>query len=89
MGSPFEQLERDCHADDIARKQAAAEAARLQAATPPEPEPDQEPGKLRGLFRRRGRLRTATPPHFAGQPLGDGIGGNVKGPDESPVWAVG
>jgi len=46
----------DCHADDVARKEAAAEAARLQAATPPEPEPehDQEPGKLRGLFRRRG-----------------------------------
>ncbi|MFF8717246.1 hypothetical protein ACF07T_38375 [Streptomyces sp. NPDC015184] len=45
-----------CHADDVARKEAAAEAARLQAATPPEPEPehDQEPGKLRGLFRRRG-----------------------------------
>ncbi|MGC4918560.1 hypothetical protein [Streptomyces albogriseolus] len=46
----------DCHADDVARKEAAAEAARLQAATPPElePEHDQEPGKLRGLFRRRG-----------------------------------
>ncbi|MFD8252939.1 replication-relaxation family protein [Streptomyces werraensis] len=46
----------DCHADDVARKEAAAEAARIQAATPPEPEPehDQEPGKLRGLFRRRG-----------------------------------
>ncbi|MFF3934200.1 hypothetical protein [Streptomyces hirsutus] len=45
----------DCHADDVARKEAAAEAARLQAATPPEPESDhdQEPGKLRGLFRRR------------------------------------
>ncbi|MEU6602779.1 replication-relaxation family protein [Streptomyces flaveolus] len=45
-----------CHADDVARKEAAAEAARLQAATPPQPEPehDQEPGKLRGLFRRRG-----------------------------------
>ncbi|MGI5484805.1 hypothetical protein [Streptomyces lavendofoliae] len=45
-----------CHADDVARKEAAAEAARIQAATPPEPEPehDQEPGKLRGLFRRRG-----------------------------------
>jgi hypothetical protein len=44
----------DCHADDVARKEAAAEAARLQAATPPEPEHDQEPGKLRRLFRRRG-----------------------------------
>ncbi|OSZ59863.1 hypothetical protein OQI_13945 [Streptomyces pharetrae CZA14] len=48
----------DCHTDDVARKKAAVEAARLQAATPPEPEPepehDQEPGKLRRLFRRRG-----------------------------------
>ncbi|MEU9984962.1 hypothetical protein [Streptomyces sp. NPDC050856] len=49
-----------CHADDVAREEAAAEAARVQAAMPPEPEPepehdhDQEPGKLRGLFRRRG-----------------------------------
>jgi hypothetical protein len=45
-----------CHADDVARKEAAAEAARVQAATSPEPEHDhdQEPGKLRGLFRRRG-----------------------------------
>ncbi|MET8615877.1 replication-relaxation family protein [Streptomyces misionensis] len=43
----------DCHADDVAREEAAAEAARLQAATPPEPEHDQEPGKpRRGLFRR-------------------------------------
>ncbi|WP_261386940.1 replication-relaxation family protein [Streptomyces sp. BK340] len=45
-----------CHADDVARKEAAAEAARLQAAAPPEPEDnhDQEPGKSRrGLFRRR------------------------------------
>ncbi|WP_236570178.1 hypothetical protein [Streptomyces mexicanus] len=44
-----------CHADDVAREEAAAEAARLQAATPPEPEHDhdQEPGKLRRLFRRR------------------------------------
>ncbi|WP_416531560.1 hypothetical protein [Streptomyces coelicoflavus] len=40
----------------MVRKEAAAEAARLQAATPPEPEPehDQEPGKLRGPFRRHG-----------------------------------
>ncbi|MCX2928433.1 hypothetical protein [Streptomyces sp. NEAU-W12] len=45
-----------CPADDVAREEAAAEAARLQAATPPEPEHDrdQEPGKLRGLFRHRG-----------------------------------
>lgn len=42
-----------CHADDVAREEAAAEAARLRAATPPEPEHDQELGKLRGLFRRR------------------------------------
>jgi hypothetical protein len=44
-----------CHADDIAREEAAAEATRLQVATPPEPTDahDQEPGKLRGLFRRR------------------------------------
>nr|BFD88414.1 hypothetical protein StreXyl84_78150 [Streptomyces sp. Xyl84] len=40
-----------CHADDFARE----EAARLEAATSPEPEHDhdQEPGKLRSLFRRR------------------------------------
>lgn len=46
----------DCHADDVARKEAAAEAARLQAAAPSEPEPehDRDPGRLRGLFRRRG-----------------------------------
>ncbi|MFE9361227.1 hypothetical protein ACFYPB_45340 [Streptomyces olivaceoviridis] len=44
----------DCHADDVARKEAAAEAARLQAATPPEPEPDhdQDPGRGRSWFRR-------------------------------------
>lgn len=44
-----------CHADDVARQEAAAEAARRQVAVPPEPEGDrdQEPGKLRGLFRRR------------------------------------
>ncbi|MEU7428557.1 hypothetical protein [Streptomyces sp. NPDC040750] len=40
----------DCHASDVARE----EAARLQAAMPPEPEHDQEPGKRRGLFRRSG-----------------------------------
>ncbi|MEU5709997.1 MULTISPECIES: hypothetical protein [Streptomyces] len=43
-----------CHAHDVARKEAVAEAARLQAATPAEREHGQEPGKLRGLFRRRG-----------------------------------
>jgi hypothetical protein len=43
-----------CHADDAAREETAAEAARIQAATPREPEHDQEPGKLRGMFRRRG-----------------------------------
>ncbi|MEV7018928.1 hypothetical protein [Streptomyces sp. NPDC093991] len=45
-----------CHVDDVAREEAAAEAARLQATTPPVPEHDhaREPGKLRGLFRRRG-----------------------------------
>jgi mono/diheme cytochrome c family protein len=43
-----------CHAADITREEAAAEGARPQAAMPPEPEHDQEPDKLRGLFRRRG-----------------------------------
>ncbi|MGW0933096.1 hypothetical protein [Streptomyces sp. NPDC002644] len=40
----------------MARENAAAEAARLEAAAPAEPEDDHdlEPGKLRGLFRRRG-----------------------------------
>ncbi len=42
-----------CHADDVARQEAAAEAARLEAAAPPEPEDDQEPGRDRGWFRRR------------------------------------
>lgn len=42
-----------CHADDVARKEAAAEAARFEAAAPPEPEEDQEPGRGRGWFRRR------------------------------------
>jgi hypothetical protein len=40
-----------CHADDVAREKAAAEAARLQAAAPPED--DQEPDRGRGWFRRR------------------------------------
>lgn len=46
-----------CHADEVARMEAAAEGVRLQAATSPEPEPehDREPGKpRRGLFRCRG-----------------------------------
>ncbi len=46
-----------CHADDVARKEAAAEGVRLQAATSPESDPghDREPGKpRRGLFRHRG-----------------------------------
>ncbi|MEV0981124.1 hypothetical protein [Streptomyces sp. NPDC049915] len=44
----------DCHAGDVAREKATAEAARLQAAMPPEPEDDQELGRPRcGLFRRR------------------------------------
>lgn len=45
-----------CHADDVTREEAA-EAARLQAVTPPEAENDhdRESVKLRrGLFRRRG-----------------------------------
>ncbi|MCY0921107.1 hypothetical protein OS965_23460 [Streptomyces sp. H27-G5] len=42
-----------CHADDVARKEAAAEAARLQAALPPEPEDDPESDRGRGWFRRR------------------------------------
>ncbi|MEU3862168.1 hypothetical protein AB0F03_33260 [Streptomyces sp. NPDC028722] len=47
----------DCHADDVAREEATAEAARLQAATPPESEydHDQEAGKSRRApFRYRG-----------------------------------
>ncbi|TBO58158.1 hypothetical protein EYS09_18895 [Streptomyces kasugaensis] len=42
-----------CRADDVAREEAAAEAARRQAAAPPEPEGEQEPGRGRGWFRRR------------------------------------
>ncbi|MGW2772034.1 hypothetical protein ACWC4C_05685 [Streptomyces olivaceoviridis] len=42
-----------CHADDVARQEAAAEAARLQAAAPPAPEDVPEPGRRRGWFRRR------------------------------------
>ncbi|MFJ1561878.1 hypothetical protein [Streptomyces mirabilis] len=42
-----------CRADDVARKEAAAEAARLEAAAPPEPQDDPEPDRVRGWFRRR------------------------------------
>ncbi|MEU9321998.1 replication-relaxation family protein [Streptomyces sp. NPDC048295] len=42
-----------CRADDVAREEAAAEAARLQAAAPPEPEDGPEPDRVRGWFRRR------------------------------------
>ncbi|MER7224062.1 hypothetical protein ABT370_12700 [Streptomyces rubradiris] len=42
-----------CHADDVAREEAVAEAARLQAAAPPEPENHQEPGRGRRWFCRR------------------------------------
>ncbi|MFE5900910.1 hypothetical protein ACFQ67_26345 [Streptomyces sp. NPDC056488] len=40
-----------CRADDVARQEAAAEAARFAAAVPPEPE--DEPDRGRGWFRRR------------------------------------
>lgn len=46
-----ESLCGTCHADDVARKEAAAEAARLQAALPPEDDPEPDTG--RGWFRRR------------------------------------
>ncbi|MFJ4343254.1 hypothetical protein [Streptomyces sp. NPDC088915] len=42
-----------CHADDVAREKAADEAARLQAAAPPEPQGSPEPDRVRGWFRRR------------------------------------
>ncbi|MFF9345165.1 hypothetical protein ACF1CG_36090 [Streptomyces sp. NPDC014773] len=42
-----------CRADDVARQEAAAEAARLEAAAPPEPEPEDGPEAKRG----RGWLR--------------------------------
>ncbi|WP_234482063.1 hypothetical protein [Streptomyces sp. MBT49] len=42
-----------CHTEEAAREETAAEAARLQAATPPEPEDDQESGRGRGWLRRR------------------------------------
>ncbi|MFH8886587.1 hypothetical protein [Streptomyces californicus] len=41
-----------CRADDVARQEAAAEAARLAAATPPEPEGDPAPARGLGWFRR-------------------------------------
>ncbi|MFD7978680.1 hypothetical protein [Streptomyces sp. NPDC059071] len=42
-----------CRADDVARQEAAAEAARLETAAPPEPQDGREPGWGRGWFRRR------------------------------------
>ncbi|GGR70209.1 hypothetical protein GCM10010282_73390 [Streptomyces roseolus] len=39
-----------CRIDDVAREEAAAEAARRHAVITPDPEHDPEPGKLRGLF---------------------------------------
>ncbi|MGP3978937.1 replication-relaxation family protein [Streptomyces sp. 8N114] len=42
-----------CHADDAARKKAADHSREATPAPQPEPEHDQEPGRLRGLFRRR------------------------------------
>ncbi|MFE7753940.1 hypothetical protein [Streptomyces sp. NPDC057429] len=42
-----------CRADDVARKEAAAEAVRLEAAAPPEPEDDPTVDRGRGWFRRR------------------------------------
>ncbi|WP_432008041.1 replication-relaxation family protein [Streptomyces parvus] len=43
-----------CRADDVARQEADAEAARLAAAAPPEPEEGPEPDRGRGgWFRRR------------------------------------
>ncbi len=42
-----------CHAGNVAREEAAAEAARLQAAAQPEPEDGLEPDRVRGWFRRR------------------------------------
>ncbi|MFF9063569.1 hypothetical protein ACF09K_33520 [Streptomyces sp. NPDC014882] len=42
-----------CRADDVARQEAAAEAARLAAAAPSEPQDGREPERGRGWFRRR------------------------------------
>jgi len=43
-----------CHADDVARQEAAAEAARLAAAALSEPQDGPEPERGRGWFRRCG-----------------------------------
>ncbi|MFE7935444.1 hypothetical protein ACFU6S_43315 [Streptomyces sp. NPDC057456] len=42
-----------CHADDVAREEAATAATRLQATVPPEAEDGPEPDRGRGWFRRR------------------------------------
>ncbi|WP_244312118.1 replication-relaxation family protein [Streptomyces griseofuscus] len=42
-----------CRADDVARQEAAADAARLEAAEPPEPQDVPDPDRVRGWFRRR------------------------------------
>ncbi|MFF5456196.1 replication-relaxation family protein [Streptomyces sp. NPDC012950] len=42
-----------CRADDVARQEAAAEAARLKAAAPPEPQDGPEAKRGRGWLRRR------------------------------------
>lgn len=42
-----------CHAADVAREEAAAEAVRLLVAAVPEPQDEQEPGWSGGWFRRR------------------------------------
>ncbi|MGW9412253.1 hypothetical protein, partial [Streptomyces diastaticus] len=42
-----------CRADDVARQEVDAEAARLAAAASPGPEEGPEPDRGRGWFRRR------------------------------------
>ncbi|MFG3510285.1 hypothetical protein ACGF5F_32835 [Streptomyces sp. NPDC047821] len=42
-----------CRADDVAREEAAAEAARLEAVALPEPQGVPESDRGRGWFRRR------------------------------------
>ncbi|GHG19452.1 replication-relaxation family protein [Streptomyces hydrogenans] len=42
-----------CRVDDVARQEAAAEAARLEAAAPPEPQDGPEAKRGRGWLRRR------------------------------------
>ncbi|MFJ4767497.1 hypothetical protein ACIP88_00040 [Streptomyces uncialis] len=42
-----------CHTDDVAREEAAAEAARLHAAAPPHAEDDPGPDRGRSWFRWR------------------------------------